>query len=214
MTKANILGLALTAKQWGLRQGGDTPWERTTLNLVADALNQALREAATVVQDELGSREGGASPSLRGSALMAIIVRALYDKWVDVAEQHKKHGAADSRVRERAAVALRNLFIRPVDKQEEVGMKGLLQNLEEGFRGRTPGDAQKDMQRALGMLDALTQLDLATGKDVNDFIESDQAIRQAYLKLMDGRYGLKDALTEWIRTHKDKGVAMRDALRR
>ena len=93
-------------------------------------------------------------------------------------------------------------------------MQKLLGYLEEGFRGRTPGDEKKDMQRALSMLDALTQLDIVMGSDVNDFIESDSVIRKYYSMLMDGRYGLAGALKDWIRTHKDKGVAMRDALRR
>jgi hypothetical protein len=194
MAKPNIRGLGLTAKQWGLHQGNVDPWNRTVLDLVADALNQALREAATVVQDELGSREGGASPSLRGQALMAIIVRALYDKWVDVAEQHKKHGAADDRVRERAAVALRNLF---AGAQEEVSMREMLGRLEEAKKA-----VPRDMVLAADMLAILSNLDMALTKEMDAFIEADPDVRKGYFALVDGKGRLGEALRAYLKRRR------------
>jgi hypothetical protein len=211
MAKLDIRGLGLTAKKWGLRQGEDTPWERTTLDLVADALNQALREAATIVQDELGSREGGASPSLRGSALMAIIVRALYDKWVDVAEQHKKHGAADSRVRERAAVALRNLFAG--GPQEDVSMRGLLRGLEEA-----KGEVSADLQAAEELQAVLMQFDIALSKVWARFEGTGKPMRDAFSGLQGSISAMKAATSTLQRERRGlapatpgKGTAANDA---
>lgn len=143
MVKANIRGLDLTAKQFGLYDDAAETIGKAGLEMAVKALNQALREAATLVQDEI--RVEG---PLRGRKLDDAIERALMDKWEDVAATYAKAGAADTECTEMAAEALRKLFCGM--KGEERTMRTTLRTLEEAGSAGVPMTAQeRAAQRAL-----------------------------------------------------------------
>ncbi len=137
MAKFNIKGLGLTPDQWGL----DDEAKKDVLDKVADALNQALREAATAVQDQI--RVDG---PLKGRKLQDAVETALDDHWRDVARKYRKLGADDTYVLEQGADALLKMF-KASAKKESVEMDGLLKGLEEGSDAELVRHARKIYQK-------------------------------------------------------------------
>lgn len=127
MATKGIAQLGLTASQWGLYDDGRTG--NAALGIAEKALNQALREAATAVEDEIR-----AAGPLRGRKLDAAIERAIYDKWEDVAASYKRLGAADTAVRDEAFLALQRFFRgRRLGEARAARMEDLFARIQEAL---------------------------------------------------------------------------------